>query len=108
MSPTVPSPFYKAPRPLSGLAILAITLTLGGLSACKSIPDKDDVEFYYQHAREEAAQEIAELEAQYHAGEIDKKSYATQVAQIEADIPNRAYEAVYTQYVLRESAAGRR
>ena len=108
MIPAAPFPLHQALRPLSGLAVLVIALTLGGLSACKSIPDKDDVEFYYQHAREEAAMEIAELEAQYHAGEIDKKSYETQVAQIEADIPDRAYRAVYTQYVLRESAAGRR
>ncbi|MEM8955473.1 MAG: hypothetical protein AAGD22_15070 [Verrucomicrobiota bacterium] len=96
-----------SPAPLSTLFLLAGAFAFG-TSACKTIPDRDEVEHYREQAEVEAQKEIAEVEARYQAGEIDQKAYESQVEYIKATTPERAYRALYTDYMLRESASGRR
>ncbi|MEM7148099.1 MAG: hypothetical protein AAF591_23555 [Verrucomicrobiota bacterium] len=89
------------------LGTLALALALTA-PACKTIPNRNEVEHYREQAEIEAQKEIAEIEARYHAGEIDQKTYESQVEYIRATTPERAYKALYTDYMLRESASGRR
>ncbi|MFV1994511.1 MAG: hypothetical protein ACC661_03660 [Verrucomicrobiales bacterium] len=101
----MPEPAPIPPAPGAAIAAAATILWLVA-AGCSSLPSQETMESYYLQQQLEAQDDIAELRAGYHSGEISRDAFEAGVEEIRADAHENSNDMLFRDYQLRKSFRG--